>query len=122
MKKNGKLSIGEDFQGWPIEIQTLKDILIGLGFSYDGELGFTAPNKDIINAYPKLLTDDGMGYGVNQEWVTEADGELYEETITAKTYGFDEEKKEVTDEIKKHSVKVFNIFRDVNPYDKNGAD
>ena len=65
------IEVSEDFQGWPVKIKTLREILTEIGFKEkDGVFGIDISN-DILDAYPRLLTDDGMGYGVNERYITE---------------------------------------------------
>ena len=33
------------------------------------------PNQEILDPCPEILTDDGMGYGVQESWVIEVDKE-----------------------------------------------
>ena len=92
-----KILLGFDFQGWPIYAQTLKEILEHLGFEDDGEKVFLKHSKEndiLLASFPRILTDDGMGYGVNEEYVCETDNEIYESEAGNK------------------KISVFNIFRD----------
>jgi len=85
--------IGIDFQGWPINALTLREILHKLGFeeTLSGEFTFT-DNPELLDSYPLTLEDDGMAYGIRPMLITEVDNEIYE----------DENSK----------LKVFNLFRD----------
>lgn len=88
--------IGIDFQGWPVDILNLKDILLRLGFEEsDKEIRLYKSEEanDLLNAYPKLLEDDGMGYGTNPMFVTEVGWETYKDEETG--------------------LNVFNVFSDV---------
>jgi hypothetical protein len=106
--------IGVDFQGWPIYALTLGEILRYCGFKKeDGKLCIDADNE-VLKAYPVLLSDDGMGYGVNPEYVTEVDLDIYEKKIKAIEYEVGENKKlDITPIVVEKTVKVFNMFRDV---------
>jgi len=85
--------IGKDFQGWPVYAKTLREILTELGFEEkDGKFSIDA-NNELLDAYPRLLEDDGMGYGINEEVITEADNEIYDASVYT-------------------GAKVFNIFRE----------
>lgn len=65
--------IGYDFQGWPIYKMTLEEILLSLGAEEkDGFIGFPKDSKN-LSIYPIRLYDDGMGYGVDEQFITEAD-------------------------------------------------
>ena len=62
--------LGYDFQGWPIYKLTLREILTGLGgIVVDGKWEF---NPEIMDVYPVTLEDDGMGYGINEMFISEA--------------------------------------------------
>lgn len=88
--------IGIDFQGWPINALTLREILEQLGFEEDVQTGkFSIANKELLDAYPLDLEDDGMAYGIRPMFIIEADREVY------------------TNE-KYPDIKVFNIFRDTS--------
>ena len=110
--------IGTDFQGWPICAMNLGEILKRLGFVEDDKaisLQKNEKTEKLLKSYPRLLTDDGMGYGVNPEYVTEVDTEIYDQKI--KTI---EEKvvslppfPQVDTIINEEEISVFNIFRDV---------
>ena len=83
--------IRTDFQGWPVNAKTVREILEDLCIWNKGNI-FRFSNE-ILDAYPKLFDDDGMAYGVNPRYISEVDkNEIYT----------DEELRE----------KVFNIFGD----------
>ena len=64
--------ISYDFQGWPNYKMTLREILKSLGANTNkGVIGFREKDP-ILDVYPKVLEDDGMGYGVNARYITEA--------------------------------------------------
>lgn len=87
--------IGTDFQGWPINALTLREILHRLGFEEDSEtitLIKGEDNNELLDSYPLTLEDDGMAYGIKPMFITEVDNETYK----------DDESK----------LKVFNLFRD----------
>lgn len=70
--------IGFDFQGWPINKLTLEEILQEMGaikvkdIKGNNILGFNS-NDSVLNSYPRTLEDDGMGYGVNDKFITSID-------------------------------------------------
>lgn len=79
---------------------TWKEILCAIGILNDEnkrEEYKISINNSILNAYPKVLEDDGMGYGVNPKFIVSSD---------YMTYKDDELNEEVS-----------NIF--VEPIDKN---
>lgn len=92
--------IRTDFQGWPVNALTLKEIFEILGLKIDDNNGSISGYIDekLLNSYPKVFEDDGMAYGVNPRFVSVIDSNC--------TY-LDEELNET----------VFNIFAE--PYIKN---
>ena len=58
--------IDYDFQGWPIRKMTVREILERLGVT-----DYKIEDEHILDLYPRLLEDDGMGYGVNTQYITE---------------------------------------------------
>jgi hypothetical protein len=66
--------INYDFQGWPIRKMSLKDILEYSGlFTHDIEKSIYFINDDapVLNIYPTTLEDDGMGYGINEKFISD---------------------------------------------------
>lgn len=84
--------IGIDFQGWPINALTLREILHKLGFNEINQGEFIMYDEYLLDSYPITYEDDGMAYGIKPMLITEVDNEIYE----------DENSK----------LKVFNLFRD----------
>lgn len=84
--------IGTDFQGWPINALTLREILQRLGFIEYLPGEFTIGNLELLDSYPLTLEDDGMAYGIKPMFITEADNEIYEDDNS--------------------NLNVFNLFRD----------
>lgn len=89
------IAIDYDFEGWPKYAHTLREILIALGAKVDenGNIVFNG-DDELLDAYPYILEDDGMGYGVNERYATEIDKELWDNQIGGQ------------------EVKTFNIFAD----------
>lgn len=91
-------TISIDFQGWPIKAMTLGELLERFGLAVDETMDNTKcfvsglVDKSIIDAYPVVLEDDGMGYGIKPKYITEVSKEIW----------YDEDIKE----------NVFNIFAD----------
>ena len=105
--------IGTDFQVWPIYALTLKEILEQLGFTDTGDGYFIEKGNEILNAYPRLLEDDGMGYGIDSGFITLAEKDVYD---------FDRESTGQEERVKRYEVmngeKVFNLFIE-EPYLKD---
>lgn len=87
--------IGIDFQGWPVNALTLREILHKLGFEEDSKVIYLIKGEDnnkLLDSYPLTLEDDGMAYGIKPMLITEVDDEIYEDN--------------------KSNLNVFNLFRD----------
>lgn len=84
--------IGTDFQGWPINVLTLREILQRLGFIEYLPGEFTIGNLELLDSYPLTLEDDGMAYGIKPMFITEVDNEIYKNDES--------------------NLNVFNLFRD----------
>ncbi len=68
--------ISYDFQGWPNYKRNLREVLNMMGaVEENGMIGFKT-NDDILDIYPLILEDDGMGYGVNERYITEASADM----------------------------------------------
>ena len=66
--------IGFDFQGWPIYKMTIRDILTTLGATFNKDANrYEMENSERLDMFPTILEDDGMGYGVNEMYVSEID-------------------------------------------------
>lgn len=92
---NNMIKIGYDFQGWPVNALTVREILKALGVEPNEAGDFIIKASDeMLNTYPILLEDDGMGYGISGQYITEVDKDIYEEELCG------------------NEIKVFNIFRD----------
>lgn len=108
------IRIGTDFQGWPINAMTLREILKQIGFKdEDGKMSIESKNP-LLDSYPCILTDDGMGYGVDPQYVTEADTDIYDTQVkTLELVKNDDSELGYDEEVKTKTIKVFNVFRDV---------
>lgn len=108
------IQIGTDFEGWAVRAHTLLDILRQIGAN-ETEDGFVIKKDNpLLDAYPCLLEDDGMAYGVNPQYVTEVDIETYDKDIIAIDFVKDDDSELGYKEVpEKRTIKVFNIFRDV---------
>ena len=75
------IQIGTDNEGWPVDALNVQNILLKLGFTYaDGKLSIEQ-DAEILKAYPRLLEDDGIGYGIDNGFITEVEPEIYEKDI-----------------------------------------
>lgn len=65
--------INFDFQGWPVEKLTLREILLGLGGVFNSETNKIEfdNSRESLDSFPVILTDDGMGYGVDEQFVSD---------------------------------------------------
>ena len=111
------IQIGTDFQGWPVHALTLREILERLGFEEDSETITLIKGEEanrLLDSYPYLLEDDGMGYGVKGEYITEASTEVWEKKILAVDYevGENENPMDVKKVTKEETISVFNLFRE----------
>lgn len=61
-----------DFQGWLIPHISVRDVIEKLGFKFDEETKTWSILDDnpILNVYPDIFQDDGMGYGANNGKLT----------------------------------------------------
>ena len=73
MMKNKENIIGFDFQGWPVRKLTLEEILVKLGARLNPETCMYEIDKSLVETIPTVYTDDGMGYGVNEAYIVDAD-------------------------------------------------
>ena len=55
-----------DFQGWPEYKMNLREVLMALGGKVDGDTISFDLNDPLMDVYPRILMDDGMGYGVDE--------------------------------------------------------
>lgn len=82
MNLNKENIIGIDFQGWPIYKLTIRDIIEQFGFQKiknEGNIYWRIEdNNPILDISPNILTDDGMGYGVDLKRIVECD-KLFDE-------------------------------------------
>ena len=111
------IQIGTDFQGWPVCAMTLREILKQLGFKEDSESITLTKNEEtnrLLDSYPYLLEDDGMGYGVRGEYVTEVINEVWEKKIQSIDYelGSNETQMDIKKVVKEEKINVFNFFRE----------
>lgn len=62
-----------DFQGWPEYKMNLREILLALGGQQDGNFIKFASDAPLMDIYPRILVDDGMGYGVDENVIVSVD-------------------------------------------------
>ncbi len=65
--------IDYDFQGWPVFKMNLREILLALGGRPEGNQIVFDEGSTLMSAYPMVLIDDGMGYGVDDSAVVSVD-------------------------------------------------
>ena len=62
-----------DFQGWPEYKMNLREILLALGGQQDGNFIKFASDAPLMDIYPRILVNDGMGYGVDENVIVSVD-------------------------------------------------
>ena len=62
-----------DFQGWPEYKMNLREILLALGGQQDGDFIKFPSGTPLMDIYPRILVDDGMGYGVDENVIVSID-------------------------------------------------
>ena len=72
MRKNEDI-VCYDFQGWPEYKMNLREILLALGGQQDGNFIKFASDAPLMDIYPRILVDDGMGYGVDENVIVSVD-------------------------------------------------
>jgi hypothetical protein len=108
------IQIGTDFQGWPVKAYTVEEILRQIGAEESDSVFIIKKDNPILKAYPRLLEDDGMAYGVNPQYVTEVDTEIYDKNIIGIEYVEDKDSEiGYKENPVLKEIKVFNVFRDV---------
>lgn len=55
-----------DFQGWPEYKMNLREVLTALGGKVKGDTISFDLKDPLMDVYPRILVDDGMGYGVDE--------------------------------------------------------
>ena len=70
-----------DFQGWPEYKMNLREILLALGGQQDGNFIKFPSNTPLMDIYPRILVDDGMGYGVDENVIVSVDIDPQDEYI-----------------------------------------
>ena len=59
----------------------LREILLALGGQQDGNFIKFPSNTPLMDIYPRILVDDGMGYGVDENVIVSVDIDLQNEYI-----------------------------------------
>ena len=70
-----------DFQGWPEYKMNRREILLALGGQQDGNFIKFPSNTPLMDIYPRILVDDGMGYGVDENVIVSVDIDPQDEYI-----------------------------------------
>lgn len=74
--------VNYDFQGWPVFKMNLKELLIALGGKINKKNITFSLDNPAMEVYPKIFVDDGMAYGIDESYITEAtvfDGKSFDE-------------------------------------------
>ena len=71
----GKDAINLDAQGWPVFKLNLRDILVRLGLKKENGKLCIDVNDPILDHYPIVVVDDGMGYGVDENYIIEVNAD-----------------------------------------------
>ena len=73
MEEKKENIINVDFQGYPEFKMSIKDIIEKLGAVYNKETNkWEIPNEEWLECFPMIIEDDGMGYGVNEQYIVDA--------------------------------------------------
>lgn len=67
-----------DFQGWPEYKMNLQEILIALGGKVEGDTISFDLNDPLMDIYPRILVDDGMGYGIDENVIVSVVPKIFE--------------------------------------------
>lgn len=74
MKTFDKCIINFDSQGWPILKMSLKDIIATfMNYNPDDKAYWIKEDDPRLELFPRVLEDDGMGYGVNEKKICSFD-------------------------------------------------
>lgn len=74
MEEKKENIINVDFQGYPEFKMSIKDIIEKLGAVYNKETNkWEIPNEEWLECFPMIIEDDGMGYGVNEQYIVDVD-------------------------------------------------
>jgi len=81
MEEKKENIVNFDFQGWPEFKMSIKDIIERIGGELNEETNkWEIPNEGWLVQCPTILHDDGMGYGVNPEYIVDINFDLIEQT------------------------------------------
>ena len=70
-----------DFQGWPEYKMNLREVLMALGGKVEGDTISFDLKDPLMDVYPRILADDGMGYGVDENVIVSVDPDRQEGVI-----------------------------------------
>lgn len=74
MEEKKENIVNFDFQGYPEFKMSIKDIIEKLGAVYNKETNkWEIPNEEWLECFPMIVEDDGMGYGVNEQYIIDVD-------------------------------------------------
>ena len=81
MEEKKENIINFDFQGWPEFKMSMKDIIERIGGKLNEETNkWEIPNEGWLTQCPTILHDDGMGYGVNEEYIIDVNVDKIEQS------------------------------------------
>ena len=67
-----------DFQGWPEYKMNLREVLMALGGKVEGNTILFDLKDPLMDVYPRIFVDDGMGYGVDENVIVSVDPDKHE--------------------------------------------
>lgn len=73
------IELAKDFKGKPINALTFGELLNSIGFVENEDGTFSIKNREFLDAYPVIMRDSVMEYGVFQGYVIENDKFIYDE-------------------------------------------
>ena len=116
--------ISYTFQGRVLNAMTVREILQAIFPNTDFEVGpITISVYDpVLDTYPRILEDDGMGYGIKPRYITDVDTEQYKEKLSVLDVPkppFEDLAKlsELADKRHVEKVTVFNVWSEPDPTD-----
>jgi len=89
--------------GWPIEKMNIREILQKFGAKFNKETNnWEIPESSTLDIFPRRLEDDGMGYGVNMQYIISVD--IHEEEKESYCNIFTEDELDYIDVWKRNNI------------------